>query len=187
MDSAEEARRKEARDNWKMLPAAIILTFGWCGAFVIIVAREIEIFGHVYYGFAKTLWFLNASFLGGIALILGIFSLSLLITIGLVAINLKTKAHPWLPLIRSVKVLVIGVIFLYAAMRINSLINENIDIINAWHAHFNRDFSILSFIIDLIITGICSVIAALSLSIAIQVLLMPFSSSKIAKEISTQR
>ncbi|MCV6624350.1 MAG: hypothetical protein OIF51_21630 [Cellvibrionaceae bacterium] len=182
MDSTDEARKKEARDHWKLLPVAAIMVFAFCAGFIIIVAEKIEVFGQLYYGFSKTVWFLNTSFFGGITLSLGIFSLTLLITSGLVATKLNLPLHPWTPLLNSTKFLIGSFVFFYVLTITNEVITENIDNINAWHASFRRSSSILSSLTDLVIMGICIFIFMVAMALSIRAIAIPFEANNIAKQ-----
>lgn len=185
MDSIEEARKREARQQWLMLPVAAVWTVICIGIYIVLIVEDITIFGVTYYGIAKAVWFLNLVFLGGLSLILATLSLSVLIMLGLIAEKLSIKMHTWLPLLLSSGILVLGFAFLSLARRANDTISSNIRAINSWYYGIVGDSSVITFLVELGSVLLSVFLAGFMMSLLTLAASLPFHAKNIANEIHT--
>ena len=185
MDSIEEARKREARQQWLMLPVAAVWLVICVGIHVVLIVEDITVFGVTYYGIAKAVWFLNSVFLGGLSLILATLSLSVLIMLGLIAKKLSSKMHPWKPLLLSSGILVLGFAFLSLALRANATISTNIRAINSWYYGIAGDSSVITFLVEFGSVLLSFFLVSFMLSLLTLASSLPFHAKDIANEIHT--
>ncbi|WNO11649.1 hypothetical protein [Teredinibacter sp. KSP-S5-2] len=135
MNEIEEARKKEIRDQWKMLPLVVVLFVLFVGLYVVLLQESVYIRGEQIWGATKGIWFIVVIALGGLAIAFICLSASVIFYIGMIAINLNTKAHPWKPLMLSVGILVLGYSILSMALYAESFVREHADVINSWYEY----------------------------------------------------
>ena len=182
MDPIEDGRRREARQDLLMLPYAALLLLLFAGIYVFLISDTVEFLGVAYYGFAKGIWFLNLAFIGGVALIFIVLSLSALIMFGLIARNLSIRMHPWKPMVVSTLLLILGFVFLLIALYVNNLLSLNVISINQWLDSFMLDGWVIGLLwlfvapLLMMLTGFMFGLVSLAAS-------LPFHAKELAKQL----
>lgn len=135
MNEIEEARKKEIRDQWKMLPLACIAFILLVGLYVLLLQDAVYIKGDPLWGATKGIWFIAVIVLGGLTIAFVCLSLSVLLYIGMLAKNLNARPHPWRPILLSTAILILGYGALSSAMYAELSIRENSMAINDWYEY----------------------------------------------------
>lgn len=183
MESIEEARKRDAREQWLMLPVVVVWLVVCSGIYILLIVEEITVLGVTYYCIAKTVWFLNLVFIGGLSLILGTLSLSVLVMLGRIAKNLASKIHPWKPLLISSCLLIIGFVFFSIAFHAHEAISSNIRAINSWCYGIVGDYSAITWLIEIISILFSFFLVSFMLGLLAQAVALPFHAKNIANEI----
>ena len=182
MTSVDEARRREARDQWKLFPFAILGLVLLCGIYFVALVEGVVVFDTRIWGVAKNIWFLTVIALAGLGVFSVFMSFSLVILASIVARKLSVTLPPLKPLYHPTIYLILGYIFFSAALYAERFVRTNVEHINNYYENaFGFGFAdfMLGTIWLLVLVWVCTnIFALIVLAVA-----LPFQSREIVKEL----